>query len=239
MANSWNKFSLLLWKNWIIQKRHYIQTLFEILIPALCCSMLILVRGLVDPELVTEPTTFAPLPIDMFPGIPITLPRPLPKVAYSPANPILDALVADALENHMLSTFTNFTHEGYPNAFQLQALLVQQNYFVGIEFDDALANITELPEQIGFALRFPGETRTNSWLFANWRTNYLVVPFSPGARNPNLTDGGTPNYYYEGFVTFQTALSSAIVAARNPTFSNSRMQLRVSCGFQLRLTKFC
>lgn len=227
MTNSWDKFSLLLWKNWTIQKRHYIQTLFEILIPALCCSMLILVRGLVDPEQVAEPTIFAPMPANTFPGMPIVFPPSIPRVAYSPKNPILDALVTDALENHMISTYTNFTHEGYANAFQLQALLVQQNYFVGIEFDDDLANITELPEKIEFALRFPGETRTNSWLFANWRTYLLVVPFSPGARNPNLTDGGTPNYYYEGFVTFQAALSSAIVTARNPQFQSKQMVLRV------------
>lgn len=61
MTSSWNKLQLLLWKNWTIQKRHYIQTIFEILIPVLCCSMLILVRGLVDPEKVDHPTIFNPL----------------------------------------------------------------------------------------------------------------------------------------------------------------------------------
>lgn len=61
MTSSWNKFQLLLWKNWTIQKRHYIQTLFEILIPVLCCSMLILVRGLVDPEMVDQPTVYHPM----------------------------------------------------------------------------------------------------------------------------------------------------------------------------------
>ncbi|KAL9700793.1 hypothetical protein quinque_004234 [Culex quinquefasciatus] len=166
------------------------------------------------------------MPANTFPGMPMILSPSIPRVAYSPKNPILDALVTDALENHMISSFTNFTHEGYANAFQLQALLVQKNYFVGIEFNDDLANITELPEKIEFALRFPGESRTNSWLFANWRTYLLVVPFSPGARNPNLTDGGTPNYYYEGFVTFQAALSSAIVTARNPQFQSKQMALR-------------
>lgn len=61
MTSSWDKFQLLLWKNWTIQKRHYIQTIFEILIPVLCCSMLILVRGLVDPEIIDHPTVFSPL----------------------------------------------------------------------------------------------------------------------------------------------------------------------------------
>lgn len=63
-ASSWEKFLLLLWKNWIIQKRHYVQTIFEILIPALSCAVLILIRGLVDPKVFDEPTIWNGLPTD-------------------------------------------------------------------------------------------------------------------------------------------------------------------------------
>ncbi|XP_058837014.1 phospholipid-transporting ATPase ABCA3-like isoform X2 [Topomyia yanbarensis] len=223
-TSSWDKFCLLLWKNWTIQKRHYIQTIFEILIPALCCSMLILVRGLVDPELVVEPTIFRPMEADTFSMI-LQNPPIIPKIAYSPKNAILDSLIKDAYENHLRST-TTFTHEGYPDARSLESLLVQQNYYVGVEFDDALANITTLPDRIHFALRYPGETRVGQWMFSSWLTNLLVVPFAPGARNRNLTDGGSPNYYYEGFIAMQAALSSAIVATKNPDFQTQRVMLR-------------
>lgn len=56
------KFLLLLEKNWIIQKRHYLQTLFEIIIPVLCCSILLIVRGPVETYL--DATIFEPLSTD-------------------------------------------------------------------------------------------------------------------------------------------------------------------------------
>ncbi|XP_055535486.1 phospholipid-transporting ATPase ABCA3-like [Wyeomyia smithii] len=225
MTSKWDKFWLLLWKNWIIQKRHYLQTLFEILIPALCCSMLILVRGLVDPEKVTEPLIFHLMEADVLTVSTFQIPPVISKVAYSPKNDILDALLQDALENHLRSS-TNLTHEGYPDSRSLESLLIQQNYLVGVEFDDDLANITSLPEQINFGLRFPGETRIGRWLFSNWHTNLLVVPFSSGARNPNMSDGGNPNYMYEGFTPIQTAISSAFLAAKNPQFVRHNVFLR-------------
>ncbi|XP_053689710.1 phospholipid-transporting ATPase ABCA3-like [Sabethes cyaneus] len=217
MTSKWDKFLLLLWKNWIIQKRHYLQTLFEILIPALCCSMLILVRGLVDPEKVTKPLIFDLMEADVLSVTPFQIPPVISKIAYSPKNAILDDLLHDALKNHLRSV-TDLTLEGYPDAQSLENLLAQQNYLAGVEFDKNLANITSLPDHINFALRFPGETRVGRWLFSNWRTNLLVVPFSPGARNPNMTDGGNPNYMYEGFIPLQVAISNAILAAKNPQF---------------------
>lgn len=64
-TSNWDKFVLLLWKNWIIQKRHYIQTFFEIVVPVLCCSILLLLRGLVDPGFVEKSTVFHPLSTDL------------------------------------------------------------------------------------------------------------------------------------------------------------------------------
>lgn len=87
MTSNWDKFLLLLWKNWIIQKRHYIQTVFEILIPALCCSMLILVRGLVDPEQIEKPTIFSPLEANTFGSIKYTCVNQLRSLNYE-SNPL-------------------------------------------------------------------------------------------------------------------------------------------------------
>ncbi|XP_062542040.1 phospholipid-transporting ATPase ABCA3-like [Armigeres subalbatus] len=225
MTSSWDKFQLLLWKNWTIQKRHYFQTIFEVLIPVLCCSMLILVRGLVDPEMVEQPTVFEPLSANSLLMQELVTPPIIQTIAYSPKNDVLEALLEDALENH-LRTLSSLSIEGYASAGDLQGLLIQQNYFVGVEFDDTLANITSLPDRIHFSLRFPAETRQWRWLFGNWRTNLLVVPFSPGIRNRNRTDGGSPSYFYEGFLPIQTAISAAIVAARDPAINTRNMLLR-------------
>lgn len=50
MGKNWDKFVLLLWKNWLLQWRHPVQTLLEIIAPVLFCALLVLIRSLVDPE---------------------------------------------------------------------------------------------------------------------------------------------------------------------------------------------
>lgn len=50
MARNWDKFCLLLWKNWLLQWRHKIQTVVEILAPVFFSGLLVLIRSLVEPE---------------------------------------------------------------------------------------------------------------------------------------------------------------------------------------------
>lgn len=50
MGKKWEKFFLLMWKNWVLQIRHPIQTIIEIAAPVLLCALLVLIRSLVDPE---------------------------------------------------------------------------------------------------------------------------------------------------------------------------------------------
>jgi ATP-binding cassette, subfamily A (ABC1), member 3 len=61
------KFLLLLWKNWVIQKRHPIQTVVEIALPVLFCSLLILIRVLVDPGTMQPETHYTPLNLNELP----------------------------------------------------------------------------------------------------------------------------------------------------------------------------
>lgn len=48
VASNWQKFRLLMWKNWLIQWRHKIQTIIELLMPILCTMVLVVLRILVD-----------------------------------------------------------------------------------------------------------------------------------------------------------------------------------------------
>lgn len=50
MGKKLDKFLLLMWKNWVLQIRHPIQTIMEIAAPVLFCALLVLIRSLVDPE---------------------------------------------------------------------------------------------------------------------------------------------------------------------------------------------
>lgn len=46
-VSSWDKFKLLLWKNWILQWNNKWQLVIELLLPAVFALLLVLVRALV------------------------------------------------------------------------------------------------------------------------------------------------------------------------------------------------
>lgn len=70
MATSrWSKFALLMWKNWLLQWRHKVQSLVEILLPVLFSALLVLIRSLVDPEHFPDTTTFPALEISTLDGL--------------------------------------------------------------------------------------------------------------------------------------------------------------------------
>ena len=58
------KFILLLWKNYILQKRHIWQTVLEIVIPVLLSGLLMTMRWAIELESITESTPFKPFPIN-------------------------------------------------------------------------------------------------------------------------------------------------------------------------------
>lgn len=61
-TSNWNKFRLLMWKNWLLQWRHKVQTIVEILVPVLFSALLVLIRSLVDPKEM-EQKTYEPVSI--------------------------------------------------------------------------------------------------------------------------------------------------------------------------------
>ncbi|XP_058835899.1 phospholipid-transporting ATPase ABCA3-like [Topomyia yanbarensis] len=223
-TSNWHKFLLLLWKNWIIQKRHYVQTAFEIIIPAICCAVLMLVRGLVDPEVFSEPTVWNSLPTDTIEHmLPDANPEINPPInymfAYSPQSVIVDRLVANAAQQirEPLSV------QPFTNALQLENFLRSNNTLVGIEFPDSYSTLPTLPEKVIYALRFPSEMRTfqdNFTAFwANWFTELMFPQFQmAGARNNDRADAGYPaNYFNESFIAVQCAIDRAIILEHDST----------------------
>ncbi|XP_058456304.1 phospholipid-transporting ATPase ABCA3-like [Malaya genurostris] len=223
-TSSWNKFLLLLWKNWIIQKRHYVQTLFEIIIPAICCAVLILVRGLVDPEVFSNSTIWDSLPTDTIEHmLPDANPEINPPInymfAYSPQSVLVDRVVAKAaLQIREPLSILPFT-----NALEMENFLRSNNTLVGIEFPDNYRSIITLPEKVTYALRFPSEMRTFqddfTAFWANWYTELMFPQFQmAGARNNDRADAGYPaNYFNESFIAVQSAVDRAIISEHDPT----------------------
>lgn len=66
-VNNIKKFYLLMWKNYLLQWRHKIQTLFQILIPVLFIANLVFFRVLFEPETQSKNTVFNSFSIDKIP----------------------------------------------------------------------------------------------------------------------------------------------------------------------------
>ncbi|KAL9704634.1 hypothetical protein quinque_008152 [Culex quinquefasciatus] len=228
-SSGWGKFVLLLWKNWIISKRHYFQTFFEILIPVVACLLLILVRGLVDPKEYKEDFIFRPLDLNSIAHLrTLNLPIQL-MIAFSPRNSLLEQIITASIG---ILNGPHLQPMPFDNASTMQNFLQNNNYLVGVEFPDSYANITTLPNHVEFALRYPAEMRTfvavGTEFWNNWQTNRLFPAFDvPGLRNPTSEDGGYPaNYYWETFASIQSAVSQAIVLEKSPEHRLSGIFLR-------------
>lgn len=64
MASNFDKFRLLMWKNSLLQWRHPIQTIIEIMIPVLFSAILLMIRSIVSPDVYSSPTTYQPFRIN-------------------------------------------------------------------------------------------------------------------------------------------------------------------------------
>jgi ATP-binding cassette, subfamily A (ABC1), member 3 len=124
-SKTWDKFELLLWKNWTVQLRHKWQTVFEIFMPIFVCLMPIIIRYLVDVKIFSTVLKFEPQSISNF-----SMGDVNPVLAYSPKNDVLDEIVnAVAFEYGM-------TVQAEANADKLERNAMKNGPFASIEFDD-------------------------------------------------------------------------------------------------------
>ncbi|XP_055533387.1 phospholipid-transporting ATPase ABCA3-like [Wyeomyia smithii] len=228
-TSGWHKFLLLLWKNWIIAKRHYFQTFFEIAIPIIASTLLILIRGLVDAEVYKDNLVFSPLDLNRVSHLGDFDPPIQFIMGFSPRNVILERVVENSariLGDSALQVMP------FDNSATMGIFLQNENVIVGVEFPDSYLNIETLPEQVEFALRYPAEMRTHtvvgteSW--NHWQTNRLFPQFDiAGPRSPLRDDGGYPaNYHMESFAQIQSAVSRAIVLEHSASMQLPIVELR-------------
>jgi hypothetical protein len=161
-TSAWNKFLLLSWKNWLIQLRHPIQTVVEILIPIFVCSFLLLIRALVEVQVVENEIRFSRIPVTTHVSPGILANTGIRALFYSPKNAVLDKIVKEVAYKFILPTV-----EGFLNAKDLEGQAISRIPFASIEFDQSLADInsaSDLPDHVHYALRFPAELRRNDTL---------------------------------------------------------------------------
>uniref|UniRef100_G1Q1D1 ATP-binding cassette sub-family A member 3-like n=1 Tax=Myotis lucifugus TaxID=59463 RepID=G1Q1D1_MYOLU len=209
---TFNQFSVLLWKNFTIKRRHYINLLFEVLTAVVFPMLLLLFRSFATIQ-VAGPHYYKPLRIS---GLPSFLQNPQEwELIYVPSNINVVKEIIESMKRNLNisikvkgfyseSEFENYVKYDYKS----------QKVLAAIVFDNDFENINDsLPLQVKYHLRFVRIPRTIQHSGpSDWKTSLLfpLHPFS-GPRNPNNQDGGSPGYITEGFLAVQHALDKAIM----------------------------
>ena len=84
MASIVRQFALLAWKNWLLTKRRPIVTVFELLMPLIMPSVMLILRPFVGATVTDTPTYYRPFAVD---SLPTNLEPPLMRYPEMPAPP--------------------------------------------------------------------------------------------------------------------------------------------------------
>ncbi|XP_066260323.1 phospholipid-transporting ATPase ABCA3-like [Euwallacea similis] len=216
MGQKWDKFCLLMWKNWVLQYRKPIQTVIEILTPVLFSMLLVLLRSLVDPKQ-QDPinyTSFCTVPDsnngcdgDIFSTV-NTLSFKNYTLYYSPKSKTTEEVMFPFKE-----IFAEV--KSFDTASEMEYVYERNNtidkIFAGVQFEDSLVNGIKLNPSLTVTLRLSGElrdTESSSTQTPNWLTN-LIFPLqqTAGPREAKNNYGATPGYRNEGFLALQHLIS--------------------------------
>ncbi|XP_054848460.1 phospholipid-transporting ATPase ABCA3 isoform X2 [Eublepharis macularius] len=216
------QFGLLLWKNYILQKRQILVTIIEICLPLLFAAILIALRHRVHSVDYPNATIFSNQSVDSLPPF---FHRNKPwELAYVPSNNTAVKSIVEAVEEALHGL--HITIKGFPSEKELEAYIRfdnrSGNVLAGLVFEHRFVHSQEpLPLQVSYRLRFKysprnaprsEQTGLNPNIDRDWHTSYLFPLFQlPGPREAKYEDGGTPGYHREGFLAVQHAVDKAII----------------------------
>uniref|UniRef100_A0A665VH19 ABC transporter domain-containing protein n=1 Tax=Echeneis naucrates TaxID=173247 RepID=A0A665VH19_ECHNA len=229
------QFGLLVWKNYVQQKRQILVTLVEILLPLLFSCILIVLRQKVPFKDYPNATVYESYSVDLLPK---KFLREF-QLAYVPGNSSVVRQVAEDVRGILsLSSVRGFeTEEQFEEYVRNDPL--SGNLLAAVVFEHHFSHDDEpLPLKVSYHLRFSftprcappkekSELNPNSDL--DWHTLSLYPLFQlPGPREQYDKEGGTPGYYREGFLAVQHAVDRAIMHSYNRTAAASLLrQIRV------------
>ncbi|XP_012941784.1 ATP-binding cassette sub-family A member 3 [Aplysia californica] len=201
-----SQLKLLLWKNWLLQKRKICVSIFEVILPILFACIILAIRALVEVDDVTQPTTYPPtstvLASTYFPTNMV--------LGYAPSNSETDKVMTTAGDlfqnytevNTSSSHIKNFTLTGFDT--EEEAL----DYFRShsdkmrhlIVFDNVTMNSTSLQKDTRFTVRpYTGDTR--------WRTKFTFPFFQT---NTPREDQNEPPHMSRGVIYMQRLVGEAL-----------------------------
>ncbi|KAG8513504.1 LOW QUALITY PROTEIN: ATP-binding cassette sub-family A member 3 [Galemys pyrenaicus] len=222
------QFSVLLWKNFTLKRRRFINLILEVL-TALTFPMMILLFRVNTKINDTRSYNFIPQSIST---LPFSLQNPQDwELLYVPSNVnVVKEITENVKRNlkinvkeiimyfHLSEKFCLSTVRGFSSETELESYIKYDNkalkVLAVVVFDSVFKHVNDpLPLQVYYHLRFLRIQRTLSWPDnIGWKTSLLFpVHSSLGPRNPNFHDGGSPGYIREGFLAIQHALDKAIM----------------------------
>ncbi|XP_053781886.1 phospholipid-transporting ATPase ABCA3-like [Desmodus rotundus] len=209
---TFNQFAVLLWKNFTIKRRQFINLILEVLTALVFPMLLLLFRALTNINVIGS-HNFNPQPISSLPSF---LKNPEEwELIYVPSN---INVVKEITENMKRNLNISIKVQGFSSETEFERY-VKYDYrshkvLAAIIFDNDFKNSNDpLPLQVKYHLRFVRIQRTTLWPdLSGWKTA-LLFPIYPssGPRNPGDHDGGSPGYIREGFLAVQNALDKAIM----------------------------
>ncbi|XP_075880377.1 phospholipid-transporting ATPase ABCA3 [Nelusetta ayraudi] len=218
------QFGLLVWKNYIQQKRQILVTLVEILLPVLFSGILIVLRQKVPFINYPNDTMYHSFPVHVLPQLRF---QDL-QLAFVPQNSSVVRHVAEDVQNSLrLRSVKGFDTEEQFEKF-VRTDPHSENVLAAVVFEHLFTHDDEpLPLKVRYHLRFSYTPRAapaseKSDLSPNsdldWHTFSLFPLFQmPGPREQVYKTGGTPGYYREGFLAVQHAVDRAIMHSLNKT----------------------
>ena len=92
MSSAGTQFTLLLWKNFVLQGRKKCVTIFEILVPLFFAALLLMIRAISDSTYIDSNTQFNSFAFKDLNGS--SIPATKTRLLYTPTNSYTDALMA-------------------------------------------------------------------------------------------------------------------------------------------------
>ncbi|XP_061079781.1 phospholipid-transporting ATPase ABCA3 [Conger conger] len=226
------QFGLLLWKNYIQQKRQILVTLVEIALPLLFSAILIVLRQKVPFTNYPNVTNYNSFLVEELPPSLILYPPSGGfQLAYVPSNASVVRQVAEDMQRS-LGPSVIVSVRGFESEQKFEDFVrtdpQSDNILAAVVFEHAFTRDDEaLPLQVKYHLRFKSSPRNapasekvefNPNNDLDWHTLSLFPLFQlPGPREQHSGPGGTPGYFREGFLAVQHAVDRAIMRAFNPT----------------------
>ncbi|XP_054549775.1 phospholipid-transporting ATPase ABCA3-like isoform X2 [Talpa occidentalis] len=218
--SSFNKFMVLLWKNFILKRRRPVVTFVEIILTLLFAGTLLLTRRFMVIRMY-GPFIYSPLSLsmvpeffgDFFPSKPMEL-------AFVPFKSVVVKSIVETVKKDLQH---NFKVKGFSSEKDFEDYVKKEKnarkVMAAFIFDHEFENSHDpLPLKVKYYMRlsnFQRNMHVNFLRPEGWMTNTLYpTSFIPGPRNIDET-GGSPGYYTEGFLLLQHTLDQAIMKYHN------------------------